>query len=79
MARGKRHIHVIPVSQGWGIKREGDNNYREVTMTKAEAMEIGRELAKELKTELVIHSEDGKIQDSDSYGRDPRSTKDTIH
>jgi len=35
-----------------------------------------REIAKNQKTELVIHNRDGKISDKDSYGNDPFPPKD---
>jgi hypothetical protein len=39
--------------------------------TKDEAVKAGRELARNRKTEHVIHNVDGKIGERNSYGNDP--------
>jgi hypothetical protein len=44
-----------------------------------QALERGREQAKRENAELVIHSRNGKIQDSDSFGNDPNPPKDQKH
>jgi hypothetical protein len=36
-------------------------------------MREGRKLAEQEQSELVIHSEDGKIREKDSHGNDPRN------
>lgn len=75
----KKRQHVVPTEGGWGVVKEGSNRKTVITDTKKEAEEIGREIARNQKTELVIHGKDGKIQDSDSYGKDPNPPKDTKH
>lgn len=72
----KRPIHVVPHGGGWAVEREGSEKPLRVTDTKQEALEVGRRYAKNSQTELVIHGQDGKIQDKDSYGRDPCPPKD---
>lgn len=47
--------------------------------TQKEAIERGREIAKNEGSELVIHGRDGKIRDKDSYGKDPFPPKDERH
>jgi hypothetical protein len=39
--------------------------------TQAEAIERGRTIAQNQKTELVIHRSTGQIRDAESYGHDP--------
>jgi hypothetical protein len=39
--------------------------------TKQEAMSAGRELAKRNRSEHIVHAQDGRIRQQDSYGRDP--------
>ncbi|WP_110944964.1 DUF2188 domain-containing protein [Paenibacillus phocaensis] len=63
--------HIVPHKDGWAVKPEGGNKPTKVTDTKQEAVKIGREIAKNQGTELVIHGKDGKIQSKDSHGRDP--------
>ena len=76
---GKRSIHVVPHKRGWAVKREGSSRAVRVTRTKQEALDIGRKLAKKSKVELVIHNEEGRIIDKDSYGHDPYPPKDKKH
>ncbi len=47
--------------------------------TKKEAEEIGRRIAENQNTEIIIHRKDGLIQDRDSYGNDPYPPKDKNH
>lgn len=37
----------------------------------AEAIEWGKQVAQNQKTELYIHGKDGKIREKNSYGKDP--------
>ena len=72
----KRDIHVVPHEDGWATKKEGASRAGSVHDTKADALEQAREQAKREHVELVIHRQDGTIQDSDSYGRDPFPPRD---
>lgn len=76
----KRDYHVVPNSEGgWDVKREGADRASGHFDRKSDAMERGRDLARNNKTELVEHGKDGRIQDSDSYGSDPNPPKDRKH
>lgn len=76
----KQDYHVVPnASGGWDVKREGAERASGHFERKSDAMERGRELARDRKTELVEHGKDGRIQDTDSYGRDPNPPKDRKH
>jgi len=72
----KRDCHVVPNKGrgGWDVKREGAERSSGFFERKADAMERGRELARDNRTELVEHGRNGRIQDTDSYGSDPRKT-----
>ncbi|RAI42408.1 DUF2188 domain-containing protein [Rhodoplanes roseus] len=72
-----KRYHVVPNSDrgGWDVMREGAERSSGHFDRKSEAMDRGRALARANETELVEHGRDGKIQDSDSYGNDPRKTK----
>jgi hypothetical protein len=78
MTKGKNQ-HVVPRQDGWAVKGEGNQRDTAHTQTKKEAEEIGRQIAKNQESELVIHGKNGKIQDKDSYGNDPCPPKDTKH
>lgn len=75
----KRDVHVVPHDNGWATKREGAGRAGVVVPTQREAIERARDQAKREKVEVVIHRPDGRIRDSDSYGRDPNPPKDKKH
>lgn len=75
MAKGKNQ-YVVPTKDGWGIKGQGNSKLRVKTDTKADALKIGKEIAKNQKSELTILGKDGKIQNKNSYGNDPFPHKD---
>lgn len=75
----KKNVHVVPHPEGWAVKREGADRASSVHDRKADALDAGRDLARKDEVELVIHGQDGKIQDSDSYGNDPHPPKDEKH
>lgn len=75
----KRDYHVVPRDDGWAVTREGADRASSLHDTQREAIDAGRRLAQEAKTELVIHRPDGTIRDSDSYGRDPNPPRDRKH
>jgi len=74
-----KKVHVVPHKDGWATKVEGNKRASSVSETKADAFQAGREKAKEMKTELIIHGKDGRIQNSNSYGNDPCPPKDKKH
>ncbi len=74
----KKNQHVIPVKDGWAVKGENNSRRTKITKTKSEAVERARKIAKNKKSELVIHNKDGKISDKDSYGNDPFPARDKV-
>lgn len=67
-----KNIHVTNHSQdGYQVKSSGSSKAYRRTETQREAIEIGRELARNQHSELVIHGRDGKIRQKNSYGNDP--------
>ncbi len=74
----KRNQHVVPLGNGWAVKGEGNNRFTAITETKRDATTIARDIAKNNKSELIIHGKDGKIQAKDSYGNDPFTPRDSV-
>ncbi len=70
MSKGKDQ-HVVPHPDGWAVKKEGAERATKVTKTQKEAIDKGRDIAKNQGTELNIHGKDGQIRQKDSYGSDP--------
>jgi uncharacterized protein YdaT len=75
----KKNVHVVPHDDGWAVKREGADRASGVYGTQKEAIDRGREIAKNNSVENVIHGRNGKIRDKDSYGSDPNPPKDRKH
>jgi len=69
---GKSH-HVVPnPNGGWDVKRSGASRASGHFDRKADAVDAGRAISRNQRTELVIHRKDGTIQQKDSHGNDPR-------
>lgn len=66
-----KNQHVVPHSEGWAVKGEGNSRATKITSTQKEAIDYARPIAKNQESELVIHRPNGKIRDKDSYGNDP--------
>jgi hypothetical protein len=75
----KSDIHVIPHRDGWATRKAGAGRIGRRTETQQQAIEIARDQAKRLGSEVVIHRRDGSIRDSDSYGSDPMAPRDRRH
>lgn len=63
--------HVTKHPDGWAVVPEGGQRPSLVLPTQREAIGRAREIARNQKTELLIHGEDGRIRVRDSYGNDP--------
>ncbi|HBL82988.1 MAG TPA: hypothetical protein DD391_10470 [Clostridiales bacterium] len=67
-----KNQHVTPHPDGgWQVKGAGNTRATIRTETQADAINIGREIARNQESELVIHRPNGQIRDKDSYGNDP--------
>lgn len=67
----KRNQHVVPHPEGWAVRGEGSKRATETFDRKNDAVQRGREIAKNQGTELLIHGLNGQIQTRDSHGKDP--------
>lgn len=66
-----KNQHVTPHSSGWQVKGAGNSKATAVTKTQAEAITIAKGIAKNNKSEVVIHGTNGRIREKNSYGNDP--------
>lgn len=75
-----KNIHVTHRNDGsWAVIGERDNRASGLYGTQRDAIESGRDLARNNKSELFIHDRENKIRDRDSYGRDPFPPRDRKH
>lgn len=71
----KKNVHVVPRREGWAVERSGAKRASKVTDTQREAIDAGKKIAEREKSELLIHGEDGRIREKNSYGNDPYPPK----
>jgi len=71
-----KNQHVTPHDKGWQVKGAGNQKATIVTSTKSEAQAIATNIAKNQKSEVVIHGQNGRIQNKNSFGNDPCPPKD---
>lgn len=55
-----------------GCKKSGSERVLSHFETKIEAIEYARKISRNQNSELFIHGKDGKIQNKDSNGNDPK-------
>ncbi len=67
--------HVMPVGDGWTVRKAGASRASGKYKTQEQAIGRARDLARKQGTELYIHGADGRIRERDSYGRDPERTR----
>lgn len=72
----KKNVHVTHREEGWAVKSENTKRAEGIYDTQADAIERAREIAKNNRSELVIHDRNNLIRDKDSYGNDPYPPKD---
>lgn len=70
MSKG-RNQHVVPHANGWAVKSAGAERATKVVATQREAINIARDVARNQGTEMLIHGENGRIRERNSYGNDP--------
>lgn len=74
-----KNQHVVKRGNEWGVRGEGNSKLTSIQGTQRDAIDVARAIAKNQKSEVVIHGRDGKIRDKDSYGSDPYPPKDLRH
>lgn len=75
----KKDQHVVPHDGDWAVRGEGNERVTSLHDTQGAAIDRAKEIARNERTEVVIHRRDGTIRDSDSYGHDPNPPKDRKH
>ena len=62
--------HVVPHPEGWAVKGEGNERYTATYRYQNDALDRAREIARNYRSDVIIHREDGTIRDRISYGPD---------
>jgi hypothetical protein len=74
MTKG-RNQHIVPRNDGWAVQPAGGERASSVHGTQREAIDRGREVARNQGSELLIHGRDGRIRERDTHGHDPHPPK----
>lgn len=70
-----KNQHVVRRDNGWAVR--GENNTRDTSHhpTQREAEQAARGIAINQRSEVIIHGENGKFRERNSYGNDPYPPK----
>jgi len=74
-----KNQHVVKNGDKWSVKGTGNEKATKNLDTQKQAIDHAKSIAKNQKSEVVMHGKDGKIRDKDSYGNDSHPPKDTKH
>ena len=74
-----KNQHVVPRGGKWAVTGAGNRRATKVVGTQKQAIDVARQIARRQGSDVVIHSRDGKIRDTDSYGNDPFPPRDLKH
>ena len=75
----QRGVNVVRRGGQWAVVRDNAERASGVFGTQREAIDRGREIARNEQAELRIQGQDGRWRDSDSYGHDPAPPIDRRH
>lgn len=71
-----KNQHVTHRLDGkWQVRGAGNTKATVITQTQKEAINMATDIARNQKSELVIHGLDGRIREKNSYGNDPYPPK----
>lgn len=59
--------HIVPHEEGWAVQAKDAKQPSRVLDAKAEAVEHGKEIARNKRTGLIIHRKDGTVEEHISY------------
>ena len=74
-----KNQHVVKREEGWAVKGEGNSRDTSHHRTQGEAIDRARDIARNERSEVVIHDRQNRIRDKDSYGNDPNPPRDRRH
>jgi hypothetical protein len=71
LAKGDVHVNYRRDDSKWAVEVEGNSRASSLHETKGPAEKAGRNAAKGNRSELFVHGQDGKIQERNTYKKDP--------
>ena len=70
-----KQLHVVRCGEDWKLKQDNALRSSGVFGTQREAIDRGRQIARNQHEELTVHATDGKIRAKWSYDNDPYPPK----
>ena len=70
-----KNQHVVKRDNGWAVRGAGNSKDTSHHATQREAADAARNIARNQKSEVLIHGRDNRIRERDSYGNDPYPPK----
>jgi hypothetical protein len=68
-------VHVMPEGDDWVVMREGEGEAVSRYPTEDEAIDAGRDVARNEQSQLLIHGHDGEVRERDSYEVGPHDLR----
>lgn len=65
-----KNQHVVKHNDNWAVRGEGNSRVTSQHETQRGAIDAGRQIAQNQKSELLVHGRDGRIRERDSHGHD---------
>lgn len=59
--------HVVPYKDDWAVKREGSEEVTEIFTHQDDAIQRAKQIARNYRSNVIIHRKDGTIRDVVSY------------
>jgi hypothetical protein len=75
----KKNQHVVRREDAWAVRGEGNSRDTSHHRTQPQAIDAARDIARNQRSEVVIHDRQGRMRDRDSYGNDPNPPTDRVH
>jgi hypothetical protein len=67
----KKNQYVVKHENGWAVRGEGNSKVTKHFDTQKDAIDYGRDIARNQQSELRIQNRQGKFREGYSYGNDP--------
>ena len=74
-----RNQHVMPHGDKWAVRAEGSSRVTGTFATQRQAIDRARQIARNQRSELLVHGQNGRIRARDSLGNDPFPPRDKKH
>jgi hypothetical protein len=70
VTKGRTRVHVMPVADGWQVRRVGADRATGIYRTQAEATEAAQSVLRRSGGEVRVQGRDGRIRKSMTLGRE---------